>query len=41
MEVTDIKKIKALEYENRRPEQLFADLSLEYRALKDVIEEKV
>ena len=34
----DIKKIKDLEDENRRLKQMFADLSLECGALKDVIE---
>lgn len=38
MESSDIKKIKDLEDENRRPKQMFADLRLESRALKDVIE---
>lgn len=38
MEATDIKKIKDLEDENRRLKQMFADISLENRALKDVIE---
>ena len=36
-----IKKIKDLEDENRRLKQMFADLSLECRALKDVIEKKL
>ncbi|EBH1949868.1 IS3 family transposase [Salmonella enterica] len=40
MEASDIKKIKDLEDENRRLKQMFADLSLENRALKDVIEKK-
>ncbi len=38
MEASDMKKIKGLEDENRRLKQMFADLSLENRALKDVIE---
>lgn len=36
-----ILKIKDLEDENRRLKQMFADLSLECRALKDVIEKKL
>ena len=38
MEASDIKKMKNLEDENRRLKQMFADLSPECRALKDVIE---
>ena len=38
MEASDIKKIKDLEDENRRLKQMFADISLENRALKDIIE---
>ena len=38
MEASDIKKMKDPEDENRRLKQMFADLSLECRALKDVIE---
>ena len=38
MEASDIKKIKDLEDENRRLKQMFADLSLQNRVLKDVIE---
>ncbi|EGK4962848.1 transposase, partial [Salmonella enterica] len=34
MEASDIKKIKEPEDENRRLQQMFADLSLECRALK-------
>ncbi len=41
MEVADIKRLKELEAENRRLKQMFADLSLENVALKDVIAKKL
>lgn len=41
MEASDIKKMKDLEDENRRLKQMFAALSFECRALKDVIEKKL
>jgi putative transposase len=41
MENSDIKRLKELEYENRMLKQMYADLSLENRALKDVIEKKL
>ena len=41
MEASDIRKIKDPEEENRRLKQMFADLSPECRALKDVIEKKL
>lgn len=41
MEASDIRRLKDLEDENRRLKQMFADLSLENRALKDVIEKKL
>ena len=41
MEASDIKRLKELEQENRRLKQMFADLSLENRALKDIIEKKL
>jgi putative transposase len=40
MEVSDIKRLKELERENQRLKQMYADLSLEHRVLKDVIEKK-
>jgi putative transposase len=41
MEVSDIKRLKELEDENRRLKQMYADLSLENRVLKEVIEKKL
>lgn len=41
MEAADIKKIKDLEDENQCLKQMFADLSLGFRALKDGIEKKL
>lgn len=41
MESSDIKRLKDLEQENRRLKQMFADLSLENRALKGIIEKKL
>ena len=41
MEVSDIKRLKELEIENQRLKQMYADLSLENRVLKDVIEKKL
>lgn len=38
MEISQVKKMKELEEENRRLKQMYADLSLDYRILKDVIE---
>ena len=41
MEASDIKRLKELEKENQRLKQMYADLSLENRVLKDVIEKKI
>ena len=41
MEVSDIRRLKEFEDENRRLKQMYADLSLENRALKDVIAKKL
>lgn len=41
MEISQVKKMKELEEENRRLKQMYADLSLDYRILKDVIEKKL
>lgn len=41
MEASDIKRMRDLEHENARLKQMYADLSLENRALKYVIEKKL
>jgi putative transposase len=41
MEASDIRKMKDLEEENRRLKQMYANLSLEYTVLKDIIEKKL
>jgi putative transposase len=41
MEASDIKRLKGLEAENRRLKQMYANLSLEHEALKDIIEKKL
>ena len=40
MEASDMRKLKELEDENRRLKRLFANLSLEHDAVKDVIAKK-
>ena len=41
MEVADLKRLKELEEENRRLKQMYADLSLDHKVLKDIIEKKL
>ena len=41
MGLSDIRRLKELEDENRRLKQMYADLSLENKALKDVIAKKL
>ena len=41
MTASDIKRLKELEHENRRLKLMYADMSLENRALKDIIEKKL
>ena len=41
MEASDIKRLKDLEEENRRLKQMFADISLEHKLLKDIVEKKL
>jgi putative transposase len=41
MEASDIKRLKELEEENRRLKQMYAELSLDHKVLKDIIEKKL
>lgn len=40
MNVSELKRLKALEEENRRLKRMYADISLDHMILKDVIEKK-
>ena len=40
MEASDIKRLKELESENAKLKRMFADLSLENAAIKDLLEKK-
>jgi len=41
LDVSDVKRLKALEAENRRLKQMYAELSLEYQVLKEIVEKKL
>ena len=41
MSVSELKRLKELEEENHRLKQMYANLSLEHEALKDVVEKKL
>ena len=41
MEVQHLRKMKELEEENRRLKAMYADLSLDHRILKDLVEKKL
>ena len=41
MDVSELKRLKELEEENRRLKQMYANLSLEHEVLKDIIEKKL
>jgi putative transposase len=40
MNVSDLKRMKALEAENRRLKSMYADISLEHKILKEILEKK-
>lgn len=41
MEVSELKKLKMLEEENRRLKHMYAELSLDHKILKDIFEKKL
>ena len=41
MDVSALKRLKELEAENRNLKQMYAELSLEHKVLKDIIEKKL
>jgi len=41
MDISALKHIKEMEEENRKLKQMYADLSLEHKILKDIVEKKL
>ena len=41
LEASDLKRLKDLEQENRRLKQMYGDLSLDHKILKDIVERKL
>ena len=41
LEASDLKRLKELEAENRQLKEMYANLSLEHQALKDIVEKKL
>ena len=41
LEASDLKRMKELEEENRRLKQMYAELSLDHKILKDIVERKL
>lgn len=41
MNETDLKRLRQLEEENRRLKHMYAELSIDHRILKDVVEKKL
>ena len=41
MDVSTLKRLRELEEENRRLKQMYAELSLDHKVLKDIVEKKL
>jgi putative transposase len=41
MDVSALKRLRELEEENRRLKQMYAELSLDHKMLKDIVEKKL
>ena len=41
MEASDLRRLKEIKQENQRLKQMYADLSLEHKVLKDIVEKKL
>jgi putative transposase len=41
MDASDLKKLRDLEEENRRLKHMYAELSLDHKILKDIVEKKL
>ena len=41
MDASDLKRLRELEDENRRLKQMYAELSLDHKVLKDIVEKKL
>ena len=41
MDVAALKRLKELEEENQKLKEMYADLSLEHKVLKDIVEKKL
>ena len=41
MEASDLKRLKELEAENRKLKEMYAEISLEHKVLKEIVEKKL
>ena len=41
MDASSLKRLKELEEENRKLKEMYADISLEHKVLKDIVEKKL